>query len=167
MVSCQLDEIVENALSRFRSKYPDASVEVVLESNAAVLADKAHLCEAVYNLLINAQEAVDAAERGSEGKVSLLSHNERLYTVIEIKDNGTGIPRGLVKKIFDPFYTSKNRNHNWGMGLYYVRAIVKGHLGNLRVESKEGEGSSFYILLPKYADDRLSGDKDGRKYKKD
>lgn len=167
MVSCQLDEIVENALSRFRSKYPDASVEVVLESNAAVLADKAHLCEAVYNLLINAQEAVDAAERGSEGKVSLLSHNERLYTVIEIKDNGTGIPKGLVKKIFDPFYTSKNRNHNWGMGLYYVRAIVKGHLGNLRVESKEGEGSSFYILLPKYADDRLSGDKDGRKYKKD
>ena len=41
-------------------------------------------------------------------------------------------------------------NHNWGMGLYYVRAIVKGHLGILRVESREGKGSSFYILLPKY-----------------
>lgn len=165
MVSCYLEEIVEKALDRFYDKYPDASVEVILESNAPLLADKTHLCEAVYNLLINAQDAVDAAERGTEGKVSLLSHDERLYTVIEIKDNGTGIPMALTKKIFDPFYTSKNRSHNWGMGLYYVRAIVRGHLGNLRVESKEGKGSSFYIILPKYADDRrrIYGDKNGRK----
>ena len=150
MVSCSLEEIAGNALNRFYDKCPNAFVEVSLESNAAVLADKAHLCEAIYNLLVNAQDAVEAAERGAEGKISLLSHDERLYTVIEIKDNGVGIPKGLVKKIFDPFYTSKNRNHNWGMGLYYVRAIVKGHLGSLRVESREGRGSSFYILLPKY-----------------
>lgn len=154
MVSCHLEEIVEKALDRFYHKCPDVSVEVMLESNASILADKTHLCEAIYNLLINAQDAVEAAERGAEGKVSLLSHDERLYTVIEIKDNGTGIPKALIKKIFDPFYTSKNRSHNWGMGLYYVRAIVKGHLGSLRVESKEGEGSSFYIILPKYASDR-------------
>ena len=95
-------------------------------------------------------DTVEAAERGKEGRISLLSHDERLYTVIEIKDNGVGIPKAMMKKIFEPFYTSKNRNHNWGMGLYYVRAIVKGHLGSLRVESKEGKGSSFYILLPKY-----------------
>lgn len=150
MVSCSLEEIAGNALNRFYDKCPNAFVEVSLESNAAVLADKAHLCEAIYNLLVNAQDAVEAAERGAEGKISLLSHDERLYTVIEIKDNGVGIPKGLVKKIFDPFYTSKNRNHNWGMGLYYVRAIVKGHFGSLRVESREGRGSSFYILLPKY-----------------
>lgn len=161
MVSCHLEELVEKALDRFYHKCPDTSVEVALESDAPLLADKTHLCEAIYNLLVNAQEAVEAAGRGAEGKVSLLSHDERLYTVIEVKDNGTGIPKALIKKIFDPFYTSKNRSHNWGMGLYYVRAIVKGHLGNLRVESKEGEGSSFYIILPKYANDRRrpSGDK--------
>ena len=54
------------------------------------------------------------------------------------------------KKIFEPFYSSKNSNFNWGMGLYYVREIVKSHLGSIRVESKEGVGSSFFILLPKY-----------------
>ena len=150
MISCRLEEIVANALERFHDKCPGVPVEVVLESDVSVLADKAHLCEAIYNLLINAQDAVEAAELGEKGKVSLLSHDERLYTVIEIKDNGVGIPKATMKKIFEPFYTSKNRNHNWGMGLYYVRAIVKGHLGSLRVESKEGKGSSFYILLPKY-----------------
>ena len=163
MVPCQLEEIVHDSLNRFYNKFPNALVEVVLESNAAILADKAHLCEAIYNLLINAQDAVDAAERGEEGQVFLLSHDERLYTVIEVKDNGVGIPKALMKKIFDPFYTSKNRNHNWGMGLYYVRAIVKGHLGSLRAESREGKGSSFYILLPKYVNERLAGNQNGNK----
>ncbi len=165
MTSCSLEEIVEGALRRFWDKCPYACVEVSLESKASVLADKAHLCEAIYNLLVNAQDAVEAAERGEEGKVSIISHEERLYTVIEIRDNGVGIPKGLVKKIFDPFYTSKNRNHNWGMGLYYVRAIVKGHLGSLRVESREGRGSSFYILLPKYMDGNRYGRE--KKYQKD
>lgn len=150
MVACRMEEIVANALERFHEKCPGVPVEVVLESDAAILADKAHLCEAIYHLLVNAQDAVEAAERGEEGKISVLSHDERLYTIIEIKDNGAGIPKATMKKIFEPFYTSKNRNHNWGMGLYYVRAIVKRHLGSLRVESKEGKGSSFYILLPKY-----------------
>ena len=51
---------------------------------------------------------------------------------------------------FDPFYSSKNSNYNWGMGLYYVREVVKSHLGKMRVESTEGKGSKFYILIPKY-----------------
>ena len=151
-----LEDINESLLERMEELYrsvKSSSIYMVscwLAYDAAVLADKAHLCEAIYNLLVNAQDAVEEAERGEEGKISLLSHDERLYTVIEIRDNGVGIPKATMKKIFEPFYTSKNRNHNWGMGLYYVRAIVKGHLGSLRVESKEGKGSSFYILLPKY-----------------
>ena len=70
--------------------------------------------------------------------------------MIEVRDNGRGMTKSQLKKIFEPFYSSKNSNSNWGMGLYYVREIVKSHLGTLRIESKDGEGSSFYILLPKY-----------------
>ena len=84
------------------------------------------------------------------GSFPFLCHNERLYTVIEVRDNGIGLSKSKAKKIFEPFYSSKNSNFNWGMGLYYVREIVKSHLGSIRVESKEGEGSSFFILLPKY-----------------
>ena len=77
-------------------------------------------------------------------------HDERLYIVFEIKDNANGIPRTEQKKIFDPFYTNKNTNFNWGMGLYYVRQIVKSHLGILRLESTEGVGTSFFAMLPRY-----------------
>ena len=58
------------------------------------------------------------------------------------------------KKIFEPFYSSKNSNTSWGMGLYHVRTIVRAHVGSLRVESKPGRGTSFFVLLPKYVQDR-------------
>lgn len=150
MVPVTMEEIAENTIERFHGKYPDAEIHVDIKENMVVLADKVHLCEALYNLLTNAQEAVLDADRGEKGEVSLLCYNERLYTVIEVRDNGNGMSKERMKRIFEPFYSSKNSNFNWGMGLYYVREIAKSHLGSLRVESREGEGSSFFILLPRY-----------------
>jgi len=150
MIPTSMDDVVEETLLRFHKKYPEAQVKLSIEKEVWILSDKTQLCEALYNLLINAQEAVVDAERGNEGYVELIVHRERQYTVIKICDNGLGIGKYRIKKIFEPFYSSKNSNSNWGMGLYYVREIVKSHLGSLHVESKEGEGSVFYILLPKY-----------------
>lgn len=150
MTPNSMKEIADYALELFQKKYPGVSINVDIGEDTVILADKVHFCEALYNLMINAQEAVINSGKEDEGQVSLLCHNERLYTVIEIRDNGCGMSKSQMKKIFDPFYSSKNSNYNWGMGLYYVREIVKSHLGSLRVESKEGYGSSFYILLPKY-----------------
>jgi len=149
MTPVSLKEIANQSLELFKKKYPEANVHVEIENDTLILADKAHLCEALYNLLINAQEAVLNANKEG-GQVSLLCHLERLYTVIEVRDNGCGMNKKQIKKIFEPFYSNKNSNFNWGMGLYYVREIVKSHLGSIRVESKVGEGSRFYILLPKY-----------------
>lgn len=150
LTAINVDTIVDMAEKRFNQKYPDILVSVRTDANLTVLADAEQLSEAVCNLLLNAQDAIIAAGREDCGKVELIVHNERLYTVIEIKDNGTGIPDNLRKKIFEPFYTSKNTNYNWGMGLYYVKQIVKSHLGQLRMESAEKEGTSFFIMLPKY-----------------
>jgi signal transduction histidine kinase len=150
LIPVKVDSIVEMAIDRFHQKYPDFQVELTLETHGNVLADKTHLSEAVYNLLINAQDAVIASGREIDGGVKLFTTKERLYTVIKVQDNGIGISKNLRKKIFYPFYTSKNTNYNWGMGLYYVRHIVKSHLGVLRFESIQGEGTSFYIMLPRY-----------------
>ena len=54
------------------------------------------------------------------------------------------------RQIFEPFYSSKNTNFNWGMGLYHVRTIVRSHLGTLRVENQKDGGAAFFILLPRY-----------------
>ena len=149
IVPVAMSEIIDTSMKRFHEKYPDVPVEIQNDGVSTVLADKTHLCEALYNLLINAEEAVLMTGR-EDGKVCLNCKNERLYTVLEVKDNGMGMSKSQRKKIFDPFYSSKNSNFNWGMGLYYVREVVKSHLGSMRVESEQGKGSSFYILLPKY-----------------
>ena len=97
-----------------------------------------------------AEEAEAALAAGREPSLALRARPERLWTVLEVRDNGGGIPPELQSRIYEPFFTSKNTNYNWGMGLSYVRRIVKSHLGRLRLESRMGEGSCFFIMLPLY-----------------
>ncbi len=149
LIPVTLEELTQGALELFSKKYPDQTPVVDIVKGTTILADKSHLCEAVYNLMTNAQEAVIASGK-HEGSISLNSYSIRLHTIIEVSDNGIGMDKKTMKKIFDPFYSSKNSNYNWGMGLHYVREIVREHFGSLRYESKLGEGSHFYILLPKF-----------------
>ncbi len=67
---------------------------------------------------------------------------------IRVKDNGDGIPNNIVNKIFQPFFTTKPTGQGTGLGLSLAYDIVKAHGGELKVETKEGEGTEFIIQLP-------------------
>jgi signal transduction histidine kinase len=67
---------------------------------------------------------------------------------ISVKDNGNGIPQKVLDKIFQPFFTTKPTGQGTGLGLSLSYDIVKAHGGELKVETKEGEGSVFVITLP-------------------
>ncbi|MEO7141459.1 MAG: ATP-binding protein, partial [Ferruginibacter sp.] len=67
---------------------------------------------------------------------------------IKVSDNGNGIPRNIVDKIFQPFFTTKPTGQGTGLGLSLGYDIVKAHGGEIKVETKEGEGSEFIIQLP-------------------
>ncbi len=67
---------------------------------------------------------------------------------VHVKDNGTGIPQKVLDKIFQPFFTTKPTGQGTGLGLSLSYDIVKAHGGELKVETKEGEGSEFIIQLP-------------------
>ena len=68
--------------------------------------------------------------------------------IISVKDNGKGIPQKIVDKIFQPFFTTKPTGLGTGLGLSLSYDIVKAHGGELKVETKEGEGAEFIIILP-------------------
>ncbi|MCI7472858.1 MAG: HAMP domain-containing histidine kinase [Clostridiales bacterium] len=148
LVPVTLGRLEEITMDRFHKKYPDGRVRLQMDREIQVLADENYLSEALYNLLTNAWEATIGYEEARP--VELVSHQERLYTVLEVKDHGPGIKAEEFKHIFEPFYSSKNSNFNWGMGLYHVRTIVRSHLGSLRVENRPEGGASFFILLPRY-----------------
>ena len=106
----------------------------------------------VLNLINNAFYAVSekkrTADAGYEPTVSVSTKKEGGRIVISVKDNGSGIPDNIVEKIFQPFFTTKPTGQGTGLGLSLSYDIVKAHGGELKIETKEGEGSEFIIILP-------------------
>src|SRR6187402_36829 len=106
----------------------------------------------VLNLINNAFYAVDEKKKqnlnGYEPTVSLNTKKTNGKVEIKVNDNGNGIPQKVVDKIFQPFFTTKPTGQGTGLGLSLSYDIVKAHAGELKVETKDGEGSEFIIQLP-------------------
>jgi signal transduction histidine kinase len=106
----------------------------------------------ILNLINNAFYAVnETSKQGVLGyEPTVIVGTRRLQDRIEIsvKDNGNGVPKNIVDKIFQPFFTTRPTGQGTGLGLSLAYDIVKAHGGELRVETKEGEGATFTIGLP-------------------
>src|SRR5204863_7315008 len=106
----------------------------------------------ILNLINNAFYAVDEKKKlhqnGYEPTVSVSTKKMNGKVEIKVSDNGNGIPQKVLEKIFQPFFTTKPTGQGTGLGLSLSYDIVKAHGGELNVETKEGEGSEFIIILP-------------------
>ena len=85
---------------------------------------------------------------GYEPTVSVSTKKFNNNVEIKVADNGNGIPQKVIDKIFQPFFTTKPTGQGTGLGLSLSYDIVKVHGGEMKVETKEGEGSKFTIQLP-------------------
>src|SRR6266513_4494433 len=107
---------------------------------------------AVLNLITNAFYAVTEKKKhlgdGYEPTVSVSTKKTNDKIEIKVADNGNGIPQKVVDKIFQPFFTTKPTGQGTGLGLSLSYDIIKAHGGEIKVETKEGEGSEFIIQLP-------------------
>ena len=83
-----------------------------------------------------------------EPAVSVSTKKENARIIIQVQDNGNGIPQNIVDKIFQPFFTTKPTGQGTGLGLSLSYDIIKVHGGEIKVETKDGEGSEFVIQLP-------------------
>jgi two-component system, NtrC family, sensor kinase len=106
----------------------------------------------ILNLITNAFYVVDEKKKsgieGYEPTVSVSTKKINGKVEISVKDNGNGIPQKILDKIFQPFFTTKPTGQGTGLGLSLSYDIVKAHGGELKVQTKEGEGSEFVIQLP-------------------
>ena len=107
---------------------------------------------AILNLITNAFYAVTEKKKQAgddfEPMVSVRTKKGNSMIEIRVKDNGNGIPPKILDKIFQPFFTTKPTGQGTGLGLSLSYDIVKAHGGELKVETKEGEGTVFVIQLP-------------------
>jgi signal transduction histidine kinase len=112
----------------------------------AVYGDRDALLRVVENLTTNATEAID-----HEGTVTVTLAEERGHAVISIADTGCGITEEYrAHHLFSPF--SSTKKDGWGIGLYQSKQVVENQLGEILVESVEGQGTTFTVKLPLRAD---------------
>jgi PAS domain S-box-containing protein len=125
----------------------------VEDEDAVAMADKGQICQVINNIVLNACQAMPkggtvalklgkAAVRGG----NLLSLFPGEYVSISISDSGVGIPPENVKRIFDPYFTTKSSGT--GLGLSICHSIVKHHGGGIDVQSQIGRGTTFTIYIP-------------------
>lgn len=118
-------------------------LQVYACDSTPLLCDPVHLSEMLRNLIYNAAEAIQ-----TNGAIQLSYHCKKRQAVISVTDNGCGIEDKDLKRLSEPFYTTKNTNHNMGLGLYYCWNVMYAHSGKLRVKSVLGEGSTFSLYFP-------------------
>lgn len=149
------------------------SVTAALEPGLwSVLADRGQVEQVLMNLAVNAQ---DAMPRG--GAIVISTTNRTVeksflgpdgitipaadYVEVVVSDTGSGIPLQVMAKIFEPFFTTKERGKGTGLGLAAVYGVVKQSNGFTLVESHEGIGSTFRILLPRHSGELSARDTGG------
>jgi two-component system sensor histidine kinase PilS (NtrC family) len=159
----QLQEVITDVLEMFDASRPDAiEIDLVVEDGLTVFADSGQLRQVLWNLVLNASEAMPdggrlrvsaqtLTERGSqEGSLGGRRGREgeegkARWLEIAIADDGSGIPQDKLDRIFDPFFTTKQNGS--GLGLATVHRIVENHRGTVRLESKLGVGTTVRIRL--------------------
>lgn len=165
-IPIRLQSILEEAISLVRSTIPkNVEITTCIEKNCGMVsADPTQMHQILMNLITNAYHALD--ENAGKIQIALkeatvdeeagryLDMSPGKYARITVSDTGTGITQGLMGKIFDPYFTTKEQGKGTGLGLSVVHGIVKEHEGDIRVYSEPGKGSTFNIYLPLLANVR-------------
>jgi two-component system NtrC family sensor kinase len=143
-----LNDVLNTVITLTRHKMELRNVDLIIRPYSGLLTirgDERELQQCFLNLIFNAIEAMP-----NGGKLQIISglETDKKNVRVEIRDAGYGISKENLEHIFDPFFTTKGEGEGTGLGLSIVYGIIKNHKGNIRVNSKVEEGSSFVLTFP-------------------
>ncbi len=148
LTSFSLNNLVNKIVILFKQEIKNKQIIFYLELSSDISlieADKDQIRQILMNVVINAIQAIP-----EKGKIKIKTEKDLLRgepaVKLVIEDNGIGIAEKDLNQIFDPFFSTKEQGS--GLGLSIVYKLVEGHQGEIKVESKEGEGTKFIIFLP-------------------
>jgi two-component system phosphate regulon sensor histidine kinase PhoR len=146
----QVHEIIQSTLDNYQLQLKDKGGDIQLLLNAkndVINADEVHFSNLISNLIDN---AIKYSNEKLQIKIS--THSTKNHLVVRIEDNGIGMSKESVKRIFEKFYRAHTGNlHNvkgFGLGMSYVKTVIDAHKGKIKVESTPGKGSIFTLEVP-------------------
>ncbi|MDM8554254.1 PAS domain-containing protein [Desulfococcaceae bacterium HSG7] len=160
MVPTRIQKILREVLKLSRSTIPSyiEIIENIQPDCGLIMADPTQIHQVAMNIITNAYHAVEA----DDGKITVRLRETQLeeadlpvinlepgeYAILSVSDTGSGISAELMDKIFDPYFTTKERGKGTGLGLAVVYGIVQKHKGDIKVYSEIGKGTTFNVYLP-------------------
>jgi len=145
-VDLDINELVRHCLFIKETEFSVSNIEVhtdLADDLPPIPADRNQIEQVLLNLLNNARDAIDG-----KGHVTVQSHLANDTVKIRVSDDGCGMSQDLMERVFFPFFTTKGVGKGTGLGLSISYGIVKGLGGNIEVESRLGQGTTFIITLP-------------------
>jgi len=140
LVKTDLNETVKNTLSKITVP-ENIKVEIKLGEISKMLLDEERVQRVCHNLILNAVQAMPEG-----GKLAIQTTKQDDSAKLIVRDTGVGIPKEIVPRLFTPLFSTKAKGI--GLGLVICKQIVEGHDGNITVDSRVGEGSTFTVKLP-------------------
>jgi len=138
--SINLNDLIKTAITLVPED--GFSYEVTLDKLPDIKGIEVDLISVFSNLFINAKDAMDAS-----GTITITSETKKTEILIKVKDTGKGIPKDLLSKIWEPYYTT-DVTYGIGLGLNVVQKIIKAHNAVIWADSQEGRGTEFTITFP-------------------
>ncbi|OGL51496.1 MAG: hypothetical protein A3H37_12350 [Candidatus Schekmanbacteria bacterium RIFCSPLOWO2_02_FULL_38_14] len=144
-----LNDIIESTLILFENQFEQKGIK--LKKNLSKnLKDIMGYSQGIKELLINLlNNAIDATIAGGNIEVST-DIRDGFHVILKVADDGAGIPKENIERIYDPFFTTKRNERGIGLGLTTCLRLIKRHNGLIEVNSKEGEGTTFTVSFPIY-----------------
>lgn len=141
-----INTIVKEVLSLVERQVMFHNIKVIKKLSPdlpTILLDKNQIQQVLMNIILNAVEAMDG-----QGKLTIETFSDEEYVKTKFTDTGCGISEENMKKLFQPFFTTKETGHGTGLGLSISYGIIRKHNGKINVSSKIGKGSTFTVVLP-------------------
>jgi len=146
-----INEIIEKTLELRSYEFQVNNIELYRSLDSKLprtIADAHQLQQVFLNILTNAEQAMLESKGSGHIYIRTKTDLQKSHIVVEIKDDGPGIPEKHLNKIFDPFFTTKEVGKGTGLGLSLSYGMIKEHGGNIYVHSRVNEGSTFFVELP-------------------
>lgn len=142
-VALDVTQAIRENADAFRADPANAAIQVSIAASGKITAelDPGQFSQILWNLMRNAAEAMSL-----EGRIEVRASREDDLLVVEIEDEGPGIPEEDVDRVLEPFYSTKDKGSGFGLAL--VQRIVQDHEGEVTVRSQPGEGATFTVRLP-------------------
>lgn len=126
-----------------------AEIDIRVPDDIIIYCNRIQIGQVFINIIVNAAQAIKSQNRSSLGKITIKAWQVEEDIIIDITDDGPGIPEEYLHKIFEPFFTTKDIGQGTGLGLSIsYDIIVNKHNGNIEVTSEPGKGTTFTITLP-------------------